>query len=134
MNAMTETAETTVTEAHIAKSAKPRAVKTKTTKPEKTTATKKTRDIGGTKLTVEQRRVAVVKAMTAMGATSATGAKTADQISAKSKLTRFDVYGILYHANKLQSEGYVKQVQIEDVRGLSYYLTAKGAKGYQPKA
>lgn len=75
-----------------------------------------------------ERRWAIVSAMKSLGATNALSAKTADEIAKKSGLTRFDVYGHLYHTRQLQVEGYAKQVSHEEVRGLSYHLTAKGAK------
>lgn len=109
---------------------KPKAI----AKPVKAVAkAPKVRAIGDTDAPVAERRQIVVRAMIKMGATGATSARTADEISAKSGLTRFDVYGLLYHTNELQKSGYAKQAQLEGVRGLSYYLTAKGAKGYDPK-
>jgi len=90
--------------------------------------TAKVRSVGDTDMSPTQRRLAVIKAMRKIGAVSATTAATADLLAEKSGLTRFDVYGQLYHANPLQKNGFVKQVQVEGVRGLSYHLTAKGQK------
>ena len=75
-----------------------------------------------------ERRLAVVVALRKLGALSEKMARTADDVAAKSGLTRFDVYGQFYHTHRLQTEGYVKQCEVDGVRGLSYYLTAKGAK------
>jgi hypothetical protein len=66
--------------------------------------------------------------MRKLGARDPDTARTADELAAKSGLTRFDVYGQLYHTHRLATGGYVKQVQVEGVKGLSYYLTAKGLK------
>ncbi len=76
---------------------------------------------------VERRRM-VVKALRKMRATSAGTAKTATEIAAKCGLSRFDVYGQLYHTHKLQTDGFVKQIKDEGARELGYYLTAKGEK------
>lgn len=86
------------------------------------------RTVNGTDKSVGERRLAVVIALRKMGATSEKAARTADELAAKTGLSRFDVYGQLYHTHKLQKEGFARQCEVEGVRGLSYYLTAKGAK------
>jgi hypothetical protein len=82
-------------------------------------------------LTVDQKRVAVLKALKQMGATGATTAKSKLQVAAKSGLSGFDVYGICYHKNQLAVEGLIKQAEHQDVRGLCYYVTAKGLKSLE---
>lgn len=86
------------------------------------------RTVNGTDKSVGERRLAVVIALRKMGATGEKAARTADELAAKTGLSRFDVYGQLYHTHKLQKEGFAKQCEVEGVRGLSYYLTAKGFK------
>lgn len=131
--------ESTTTSAAEPTAPAPKKVDKKSTnktvkKPAKSTTTsdepRSTRSVGDVTLSVDQRREKVVKTMIKIGANNATSAKTADQIAAKTGFTRFDIYGLLYHTNFLAQEGYVKQVKIEGVKGLSYYLTAKGSKGF----
>lgn len=109
---------------------KPKAAAAKPTPKKADTATvaPKGRSVGETDKTPAQRRMAVIKAMRGLGAVSATTSVTADRLATKCGMTRFDVYGQLYHTNHLQRDGFVKQVQMEGVRGLSYHLTAKGQK------
>lgn len=75
---------------------------------------------------VEQRRAKVLQALKKMGATSKTKAVSAEALMGETGFTRFDVYGLLYHNNKLQRDGYVAQEKAEGTRALSYYLTQKG--------
>jgi hypothetical protein len=84
------------------------------------------------------RRVAVVKAMRQLGATSEDKAVTADAIAAKAaKLgapelkDRVDFVKIIldvYRTSELLHNGFAKSTRVEGVRGLSYYLTGKGVK------
>lgn len=79
-------------------------------------------------LTPVQRRLVVVKAMRKIGATTAATSITATALAAKCGMSRFEVYGALYHTHPLQVQGFVKQVKLEDNRENSYHLTAKGIK------
>ena len=79
-------------------------------------------------LDLAKRTASLLTAMKKLGAVSAGTARTADEIAGKSGLTRFDVYGLCYHAHPLVVDGLVKIAKMEGVRGLSYYLTAKGVK------
>jgi len=98
-----------------------------TSTPEPTAAPRGDRSLGDNGKPAE-RRLKVVKTMRKMGAVSATTAVTAADLVAKTGLTPYDVYCLLYKHYPLQKSGLVKQVQLEGVRGLSYHLTAKGQK------
>lgn len=114
------------------KSPKPRAKKAKAAKKAAKPKAARASANGHRKvtpgLTAADRRRKVLGAMRSLGATGYQSAVGADRIAKAAKLTEFDVYGALYHANPLGAGGYVKQDTHEDVRGLVYYLTAKGQK------
>lgn len=117
------------TETSLAKPKTPPKSKPTATKTPKAAQTKpNVRSVGETDMSPAQRRLTVIKMMRKVGAISATTSITAEQLASKTGLTKFDVYGQLYHANPLQRNGFIKQVQVESVRGLAYHLTAKGQK------
>lgn len=84
------------------------------------------------------RRVAVVKAMRALGAVDKTTARTAEDIAKKAgtvdgiKLAdRVDLVKIIldvYRTAELLHNGYAASTKYDGERGLRYYLTAKGQK------
>lgn len=76
----------------------------------------------------ETRRRELVKLLKKLGATSPTTARPVQYLAEKIGYTRYDVYCLVYHKYQLGVTGIVKTVQLEGVRGLSAYLTAKGAK------
>ena len=75
-----------------------------------------------------QRRVAFVKLLRKMGATSATAAVAGSVIAEKLGYTPYDVYCLGYPKYKLATEGFVKSAKHEGQREVAYYLTAKGNK------
>lgn len=88
------------------------------------------------------RRVAVVKAMRALGAVSATEARPAEEITAKASKSapelvgRVDLVKIIldvYRTSELLHNGFAKSCKHEGERGLRYYLTAKGVKTEFPQ-
>lgn len=112
-----------------AKAAKPAAKKPAVAKVKAAAKVEKPgRTTGATGKSAGERRLLIVKVLRKMGAVSPGSARTAEDVAAKCGLTRFDVYGQLYHTHKLQAEGFARQVETEGVRGLTYYLTAKGVK------
>lgn len=117
--------ETAVAETPKAKSKTP---KKKVAPPVTPTADKGPRSLGDGSKTPAERRLIVVKAMRKLGAVGATSSVTAAILVEKTGLTPYDVYCLLYKHYPLQVGGFVKQVQVEGVRGLSYHLTAKGQK------
>lgn len=78
-----------------------------------------------------ERRVAILKAMKALGATGVTTAIPPDKIAAKAKIDDVKVVKIhldVYRTGELLHNGYAKSTKSEEVRGNLYYLTAKGVK------
>jgi predicted transcriptional regulator len=75
-------------------------------------------------------RLAVVKAMKALGAGDPSSAKTATQISAKCgvDVKKVKIHLDVYRVTELLHNGYAKSVRTEGSRELSYYLTEKGRK------
>lgn len=91
------------------------------------------RKVGNSGKSPAERRLVVVKAMRRMKATSTTNAVTAERLAKATGLTKFDVYGQLYHTHPLQTGEFVRQHREEAANGglgrtLYYYLTAKGVK------
>lgn len=88
------------------------------------------------------RRVAIVKAMRALGADGPTSAASAEDIMAKASKAapeladRVDLVKIVldvYRTSELLHNGFAKSVKHEGERGLRYYLTAKGMKTEFPQ-
>jgi hypothetical protein len=134
----------TAAPAKVRKRAEKKAAKTKAatnghTKPvKKAPVAKKAKTAGAPVLrettpglTGEQKRTMVLRALKQMGATGSMEAKSKAQIAVKAQLTEFDVYCACYHKNPLQATGLVKAAEHEDVRGLCYYVTAKGLKSLE---
>ena len=105
----------------------------------KNTPAKESADRGDRSMAVDvspgDRRIALVKKMRQLGATNASGAKTAKQLSEKVGYTQFDVYGLVSGTSGkagssprcLIATGHVKPAAVEG-EGIGYYLTAKGVK------
>lgn len=73
-------------------------------------------------------RVALVKAMRALGATSPTNARSKKEIAVKACIHPDRVGHWLYKDNDLVTSGYVGIAKgIEGIKGSAYYLTRKGA-------
>jgi hypothetical protein len=102
--------------------AKPKA------KAEKSVAARETPD-----LPPRDRRINVVKALRQLRATSATAARSLDDVAAKAGTTKYDVYGVISgHSGKAGSSpscliatGHAKVADVEG-QGLSVYLTKRG--------
>jgi len=75
-----------------------------------------------------ERRQAFLKLLRKMGADKATSAVPISKIAAKLGYNNYDVYCLGYHKFALGAGGYVKSAKLEDVKELSFYLTAKGVK------
>lgn len=71
-------------------------------------------------------RVAIVTAMRAIGATSATNAKSAADIAGKAKVGEDAVKHYCYKNQWLATQGLVVPVTLEGSRTLAYYLTPAG--------
>jgi biopolymer transport protein ExbD len=118
----------TMTEAPVStnghtSSTKPVAKKTRKAKP---AATKTEAQYGIDRshdLPWHDKKVAIFKALKALGATKSGDAVSAVQVAAKAKVTARDVRHYCYHA---KAAGLVDLATIEDVRGHAFYLTAKG--------
>lgn len=74
------------------------------------------------------RRLALVKLLRKMGATSASTSRPIDALANKLGYNQYDVYCLGYHKFHLAKQGMIKTVKMEDQKVVSYYLTAKGAK------
>jgi len=89
------------------------------------------------------RRVAFVKALRTLGATTEQSARTAAEVGAKmgtvggvKMSTRLDlvkIIGDVYRTAELVHNGFVKTVRLEGERELRYYLTAKGTSTTFPQ-
>ena len=140
----TTTEATPVTEAPAP--AAPKAPKPKATKPaakkaapkaekpakpavkkEKTETVKKDRSMSD--LTPAQRAAKILGAMRKIGAVNAGSAVNVAAIAKKAGLGEYEVYCAVWNKGLLQSDGYVKQVKVDGVRGAAFHLTAKGQKG-----
>lgn len=77
---------------------------------------------------VGDRRLALVKLMRKLRATSADAGVPISELAPKLGYTRYDVYCLAYHKYPLAAAGYVKHAAADSGRELCYYLTAKGAK------
>lgn len=77
---------------------------------------------------VAERRLALVKLLRKLGATSASTSRPISLLAEKLGYTRYDVYCLVYHKFPLATEGFVKVVQLEENPDRSVYLTAKGQK------
>ena len=111
----------------VAKATNGRAKAKKPVKPaaKKSAAAK---DRSAADVPARDRRVALVKLLRKMQATSATAAKPVKALAERLGYNDYDVYCLAYHKYPLAAAGLVKTVQVEGVRGLSVHLTAKGAK------
>ena len=65
----------------------------------------------------------------AIGAVNAGSAVNVTTIAKKASLGEYEVYCAVWNKGLLQSDGYVKQVKVDGVRGAAFHLTAKGQKG-----
>lgn len=74
------------------------------------------------------RRLALVKLLRKMGATSASVSRPIDVLADKLGYNQYDVYCLGYHKFHLAKQGMIKTVKMEDQKVVSYYLTAEGAK------
>lgn len=73
-------------------------------------------------------RLAIVKAMRSLGATSPTNARSKKEIAVKSGVTEGRVGHWLYKDNDMVTSGLVGIAKgIEGIKGSAYYLTRKGA-------
>lgn len=80
-----------------------------------------------------EHRIAVVKALRALRAFSASAARKAGEISAKAKVEgltpkKVKIHCDQYRGSELVAHGYVKTYRHEGERELSYYLTITGRK------
>lgn len=71
-------------------------------------------------------RASILTSMLAMGAVSETSARPKADIAKRARCLPIDCAHHLYYLNPLASQGIVKQCQQEGVKGLAYYLSAKG--------
>lgn len=90
-------------------------------------AEKKDRSMSG--LSTAERHAKVLKAMRTLGAVKEGSAVNVARVAGKCGLGEYEVYCALWGKGLLQTEGYVKQVKTEGVRGAAFHLTAKGQKG-----
>ncbi len=95
-----------------------------------TTKTKVRKRNRGTAIgvSVQDRRIALVKLLRTMKATSATSAKPVVEVAEKLGYTNHDVYCLAFHQFPLAKQGFVKTAKLPDVRGNAIYLTDKGKK------
>lgn len=133
----TAAAETKSVKAPAKKAGKPKAAAAKKDKkadpkkaPKAKTAAKKTekKDRSMSGLSTVERHAKVLKAMRTLGAVKEGSAVNVGRVAAKCGLGEYEVYCALWGKGLLQTEGYVKQVKREDVRGAAFHLTAKGQK------
>ncbi len=74
------------------------------------------------------RRVALVKLLRKLGASSATAARPVPLLAEKLGYNQYDVYCLGYHKFPLAVGGFLKSVKHEGQKTVSFYLTAKGMK------
>lgn len=77
---------------------------------------------------VSERRKKLLSCLKKKGATNAGTAIPGTALAKALGFTNYDVYMLGYRTSPLIIDGLVKAVKMEDVHGLSYYLTAKGLK------
>jgi hypothetical protein len=75
-----------------------------------------------------ERRQKFLSCLKKRGATSAGTAIPGTALAKALGFTNYDVYMLGYKTSPLIVDGLVKVAKMEDVHGLSYYLTAKGLK------
>ena len=75
------------------------------------------------------KKIAIFKALKALGATSASDARSAQDVAGKAKVSARDVRHYCYHA---KTSGLTGIAELENVRGYGFYLTAKGVKAEVP--
>ena len=92
----------------------------------KRAAAKAASDRGMADVPVKERRVALLKLLVKLGATSGADARPCGVLAEKLGYTAYDVYCLCYHKYELATEGLVKQAKVEGQRGVCYYVTAKG--------
>jgi hypothetical protein len=105
----------------------------KTTKPVKTLKEKKPavtegKDRRMADMPVSERRVKFLSCLQKKGADGPGTAISGSDLAKMLEFTEYDVYVLGYRTSPLVKNGLVKTAVIEGVRGLSYYLTAKGMK------
>lgn len=73
-----------------------------------------------------EKRLAVIRGMKKIRATSPTAARTAADIAGVCGLEEKDIKHYCYYKEQLATNGYVGVAKVEDQKRLCYYLTAKG--------
>ncbi len=111
-----------------AKPAKKAPTKATPAKKAAANGTARKADRGMADVPAADRRLALVKLLRKVGATSSAAARPVGVLAEKLGYTAYDVYCLAYHKYHLAAEGIVKTTTVEGQRGLSVYLTAKGAK------
>lgn len=105
--------------------------------PAKATKPKATTTEGGNPRSVSEKAKAmsliernnvVLKAMRNLGCIAAASAQNKAAIGKACGFSEFDVHTVVYHNFRLQTEGFIKQVNVEGIRGSAFYLTTKGQK------
>lgn len=91
-------------------------------KPKKAART----DRGMADVPAKDRRKALVKVLRAAKATGALSSKPIDELATKLGYGEYDVYCLCYPKFKLQTDGLVKTVKLEDSKRIGAYLTKKG--------
>lgn len=90
-----------------------------------TIETKPKADRGMASIPAAERRVAFLKMLKKLGATSAAAARSKTEIAAKLGYGEYDVYCLGYHKYPLAVNGLVKSATHEE-GGLAFYITVKG--------